>query len=172
MKCIMAAIAGTVTLGLAACNAEGENAAATGDNAAAGTVEWTAAGVNQTYSVSGGYAMPVSAGLHRIMIEANPPEGAPTRHGPALSMTFSLIGTGTASARTAVIAYDPRGPGTGWWARQGRGPGTVEFAIDEFSLEADTLSLTGRIEGELEPRGDQDPLTINARFDTELKVME
>ena len=112
-------------------------------------------------------------GLYYIRIEANPPEGAPTRHGPVLSLSFQLIHTATSTTtRTALLSYDPRGPGTGWWSGRAGPESQITLTIDHAAETDGRLSLSGHISGRLISRSDDGATTapVEARFSIEAEI--
>lgn len=171
-------------LGLVACGSEDSPSAAASGSAAAetadaqpmaqfGSVEWSLNGQPGTLGVDNALVNSSTPGLYYIRIEANPPEGAPTRHGPVLSLSFQLIHTATASAtRTAVLSYDPRGPGTGWWSGRAGPESQITLTIDHAAEADGRLSLSGHVSGRLISRSDDGATTapVEARFSIEAEI--
>jgi hypothetical protein len=173
-------------LGLVACGNEDSPSAAASGSAAAeaadaqataafGSVEWSLNGQPATLSVDNALVNSSTPGLYYIRIDANPPEGAPTRYGPVLSLSFQLIHTAASTTtRTALLSYDPRGPGTGWWSGRAGPESQIALTIDHANDADGRLSLSGHISGRLISRSDDGATTapVEARFSIEAEVGE
>lgn len=157
-----------LALGLVACGNEDSPSAATGGSATPdqpasaaptaqfGSVDWSLDGQPATLSVDHALVNSSTPGLYRVRIEANPPEGAPTRHGPVMSLSFQLIHTSTSTTtRTALLSFDPRGPGTGWWSGRAGPESQISLTIDHAAETDGRMALSGRITGELISRSDE-----------------
>jgi len=138
-----------------------------------GSVDWTLDGESIVMGVDTALANSSTPGLYAVRIDANPPDGAPTRHGPVLSRSFQLIPTGSSSTtRTAVLSFDPRGPGTGWWSGRAGSESQIRLNIENADVTNGRLTLSGRITGQLISRADNGATTapVDARFSIETEV--